>query len=559
LYNNSRLNSSHYLPNNADVSPTASKAVDSVYQIAYSYLKPSLTNKIKSFDFGKDFRTLTNYQKFVNYLQSFKNKKPKNDDNFNLISNLSTTNKDYCLNLILIAHLSLDDFKKLVINQINIQTKLAPNNFVKFRVGGSLDDVYLIVPTVKELFDKIVEEFCYLVIYTFYVKITNLYFVDYQTALKKSQDNRKKYKEFIKNNFSKEVIEAYRKEAKQFKAYKQEYEEYNKNIQTWFTKHRRFIRSIGRLNYLKYTGFYFGRCTALTATISDDYINDKRAIDNARLQLVRYLKQQGVRYYIVAKELGEQTNRLHYHYVLIDSPKLEHSDVINSWGIGYVYLQELKNKKIEEELDIEDTPKPNDDNVADGAIFYISKYLKKGLNLQFSRSWFKDGILRNDVYYLVEYDKATNQVRLNDFSKKYFNNKAFVTKNEFASFFAHYNIEDTKRVINNYNAKMNTYNLYDEEAEYHRGWVELAQKKANDYLKDDNIWGFEYWNNKFKEHQSLLIPMKQLLFKQEERMSIILCDLVEFKPFIPAPYLFFEPIQEPKLVKIYKKHCNYRC
>jgi len=558
LYNSNRLNSSsHYPPNNADVSLATTKVANSVYQLAYSYLKPILSNKIKSLDFGKDFKTLTSYQKFVSYLQSFK--KPKKDDddyNYNLISNLSTTNKDYCLNLILIAHLSFEDFKKLVINQINIQTKLAPNRFVKFRVGGDLDDVYLIVPTSNELFNKIVEDFCYLVIYTFYVALTKLYFVDYKTAYKKSQDNIKKYEDFIKNNFSKQDIEAYNKEAKQFEAYKQEYEEYNKNVQTWFTKHRRFIRSIGRLNYLKYINFYFGRCSALTATISDDFINDKRAIDNARLQLVRYLKKQGIKYYIVAKELGSQTNRLHYHYVIINAPKLNHEEVINAWGIGYVYLQELKNKKIEEELSIEDEPNPN---VADGAIFYISKYLKKGLNLQFSRSWFRDGILRNDVYYLVEYDKATNKVKLNDFSKKYFNNKAFVTKNEFRSFFAHYDVEDTKRVMNNYNAKMNTYNLYDEEVEYHRQWIELSQKKANDYLEDSNFWGFEYWNNKVKEHQSLLIPMKQLLFKQEERMSIILCDLIEFKPFISAPYRFFEPIQEPNLVKIYKKHCNYRC
>jgi len=559
LYNSNRLNSSpHYPPNNADVSLATSKVANSVYQLAYSHLKPSLSNKIKALDFGKDFKTLTGYQKLVNYLQSFKNKKPKSDDNFNLISNLSATNKDYCLNLILIARLSFEDFKRLVINQILIQKMLNPNTFVKFRVGGDLDDVYLIIPNNNsKLVDKIVEDFCYLVIYVFYIKITNLYFVDYQTALKKAQDNIKNYKDFIKNNFSKEVIEDYKKEAKQFEAYKEEYEEYNKNIQSWLTKHRRFIRSIGRLNYLKYIGFHFGRCTALTATISDEFINDKRAIDNARLQLVRYLKEQGIRYYIVAKELGSQTNRLHYHYVIINAPKLSHEEVINSWGIGYVYLQELKNKKIEEELSIEDTPKP--DNVADGAIFYISKYLKKGLNLQFSRSWFKDGILRNDVYYLVEYDKTTNQVKLNDFSKKYFNNKTFVTKNEFRSFFAHYDIEDTKRVMNNYNAKMNTYNLYDEEVDYHRSWIELSQKKANDYLEDNNIWGFKYWDNKVKEHQSLLMPMKQLLFKQEERMSIILCDLIEFKPIIPAPYRFFDVVEEPKLVKIYKKYHNYRC
>jgi hypothetical protein len=560
VYNTLRHNSCDVPPNTSKVSPTASKAVNSsVYQLAYSHLKPYLSDKIKSLDFGKDFKTLTSYQKFVSYLQSFKKpKKDDDDDNYNIISNLSTTNKDYCLNLILIAHLSIEQFKELVVNQISIQTKLSPNRFVKFRIGGSLDDVYLIVPTDVELFNKIVEDFCYLVIYTFYIKITKLYFVDYKTVYKKAQDNTKKYKDFVKNNYSKEVIEAYKKEAKQFKKYKQEYEEYNKNIQTWFTKHRRFIRSIGRLNYLKYINFYFGRCTALTATISDDYINDKRAIDNARLQLVRYLKDKGIKYYIVAKELGSENNRIHYHYVLINAPKLNHEEVINSWGIGYVYLQELKNKKIEEELSIEDTPNPND-NVADGAIFYISKYLKKGLNLQFSRSWFKDGILRNDVYYLVEYDKTTNKVKLNDFSKKYFNNKVFVTKNEFRSFFAHYDIEDTKRVINNYNAKMNTYNLYNEEVDFHRQWIEVAQKKANDYLEDNNFAGFDYWNNKVEEHKSLLIPMKQLLFKQEERMSIILCDLIEFKPFIPAPYRFFDITLELKLQKIYKKHCNYRC
>jgi hypothetical protein len=557
VYNTLRHNSCDVPPNTSKVSPTAFTAVNSsqtVYQLAYSYLEQNP----KALDFGKDFKTLTSYQKFIRYLKSFKKpKKDDNDDNYNLISNLSNTNKDYCLNLILISHLSLEDFKKLVTNQINIQTKLSPNNFVKFRLGGSLDDVYLIVPTSKELFNKIVEEFCYLVIYTFYHKITKLYFVDYQTILQKYKDNTKKYKDFVKNNFSKEVIESYNKEAKQFKKYKEEYEEYNKNIQTYFVKHRRFIRSIGRLNYLKYTKFYFGRCTALTATINDDYIDNPEAIRVARQRLVRYLKEQGVKYYIVAKELGSQTNRLHYHYVIINAPKLNHEEVINAWGIGYVYLQELKNNRIEEELSIEDVPKP--DNVADGAIFYISKYLKKGLNLQFSRSWFRDGILRNDVYYLVEYDKTTNQVKLNDFSRKYFDNKPYVTKNEFASFFAHYNIEDTQKTVKLHNAMLDVYNLYEEEFEYRKSWLKLSYMRALEYQKDFNFEGFEYWNNKFKEHQEAFFLIKELFSKQEERLSKVFYDSIEVKPVVDVPYRFFEPIQEPKLEQLFKKYHNYRC
>lgn len=155
-----------------------------------------------------------------------------------------------------------------------------------------------------------------------------------------------------------------------------------------YSQHRRFIRSINRLNYLQYIGFDFGRSTAITLTISNDYINNKVAIRNARDRFQRFLRRRGIRYYVVAKELGALNDRLHYHVVVFNCPFLDMQQVDKIWRIGQdIKFQEIKNIR--------------------GAIYYIVSYLKKGINLQFSRAFFKERLLSNDVFYTVQYDKKT--------------------------------------------------------------------------------------------------------------------------------------------------------
>jgi len=519
----------------------------SVFELAYSFLS---NPKVKNLDFGKDFKTKSSYQKLKAYLQSFKNPKPKPKDEDNKPFAFNLTNKDSIINFNLISHLSVERFKELITNQLLIQLKLSQTKtkFARFRLGGGLGSFYSIIPNdyTQEDLSSVSDGISYFIIYTFYHNILNFYYQDYQSTIQKSQTYSKQSEEFLKKHFSKEVIESYQKDSKKFKVYKKEYQEYCKNIQTKFTKHRRLIRTIQRLNYLRYTNFSFGRCTAFACGISNDYINNPESIRVARQRFARYLRSKGVRYYVVAKERGSKNDRLHYHYIAFNSPFLDHSEVINAWGLGYVYIQEVVNKKTKEP------------DIA-SAVFYLTRYLKKGLNFQFSRSWFKDGIIDNDVYYLIEFDKDTKQVHLNDYSKKFFNKRLFVSKNEFRSFFAHYDIEATQKTVKLHNTIMDVYNLYTEEADYIKSWLKISKDNSQKYLDNEDYQSYFYWDDKLKAYQEAFVPIQELLAKYEERLSKVFFDSIEVKKVIPAPYIFFEVKIESRLQKIYKKNCNYRC
>jgi hypothetical protein len=177
-----------------------------------------------------------------------------------------------------------------------------------------------------------------------------------------------------------------------------------------FSQRRRFIKSISRLDYLQWIGFNFGRCSALTLTISNDYIGDKHAIRNALNRQEDMLRRYGVRYYVIAKELGELHNREHFHAILFNAPKLDLQELDKVWRIGQdIKIKEIKNPR--------------------GGVFYITSYVKKGLNLQWSRAFFKNGLLSNGVYYLVKYDKATRQLYINNIW-----NAPFITKKDYDIF-----------------------------------------------------------------------------------------------------------------------------
>jgi hypothetical protein len=158
-----------------------------------------------------------------------------------------------------------------------------------------------------------------------------------------------------------------------------------------YSQYRRFVKSVSRLNYLQFSGFNFGRCTAITLTISNDYIGNKKAIRLALNRFEDMLKRKGIFYYVIVKELGDLTYRLHYHAILFNAPKLDMLEVDKVWRIGTdIKFQEVKGVR--------------------GGVYYLVSYVKKGLNLQWSRGFFKNGVLSNGVYYLVKYNKATSSV-----------------------------------------------------------------------------------------------------------------------------------------------------
>jgi len=181
-----------------------------------------------------------------------------------------------------------------------------------------------------------------------------------------------------------------------------------------YSKHRRFIRSINRINYLQYINFDFGRSTALTLTISDKFIDDDKAIINGLERVERYLKSIGVKYFIVSKEYGDLNNRLHFHIVAINCPYIEQDKINKVWGLSTrnVELQEITDYK----------------GGIVGGVAYLVDYIKKGVNLQFSRAFFKEGLIRNDVYYTVYYDKVFKRV----FPNPVFG--AYITKRDYKIF-----------------------------------------------------------------------------------------------------------------------------
>ena len=180
--------------------------------------------------------------------------------------------------------------------------------------------------------------------------------------------------------------------------------------QKTYSQHRRFIKSINRLNYLQFAGFNFGRCTSITLTISEDFIKDKKSIRCALNRFEDMLRAKAIPYYIIVKELGDLHDRQHYHVILFNAPFLDMNEVDKIWRVGSdIRFKEIKNVR--------------------GGVYYITSYIKKGLNLQWSRGFFKAGLLRNDVFYLVKYDKATRQLFINNIW-----NAPFITKKDYKIF-----------------------------------------------------------------------------------------------------------------------------
>ena len=189
-----------------------------------------------------------------------------------------------------------------------------------------------------------------------------------------------------------------------------------------YSQHRRQVKSLNRLNYLQYTHFDFGSTVFLTLTISDTYVNDKRAIYNAKKRLQRWLRRRGIKYYIIAKEYGALHGRLHYHLVIFQFPvKFETNQqardyknefIVPVWRIGFCDLERSYNKL--------------------GGVFYVVSYAKKGVNLQFSRAFFKERLLSNNVYYLLGYNKDTKKVGLYSPLSKIFG--AYVSKFDYEVF-----------------------------------------------------------------------------------------------------------------------------
>ena len=179
-----------------------------------------------------------------------------------------------------------------------------------------------------------------------------------------------------------------------------------------YSQYRRFVKSRSRLNYLQFIGFDFGRCSALTLTISNDYIGDKKAIRNALNRQEDMLRRYGIDKYIIAKEEGELHRREHFHAILFNAPKLDLQELDKVWRIGQdIKIKEIKNPR--------------------GGVFYLTSYIKKGLGLQWSRGFFKEGLLRNDVYYTLDYDKTTGIIT----PDKVFG--AYITKSDYFFFKSH--------------------------------------------------------------------------------------------------------------------------
>jgi hypothetical protein len=190
-----------------------------------------------------------------------------------------------------------------------------------------------------------------------------------------------------------------------------------------YSQFRRYVKSISRLNYLQFANFDFDRSTFLTLTINDDFIDDEKSIRYALNRVECYFRRKGIVYYIIVKELGTKTNRLHYHAILFNVSYLLIKVLRRFWRIGNIKIQEAKNSR--------------------GGVYYLVSYIKKGLNCQWSRGFFKNEILSNDVFYLVKYDKSTKQVYIDNIF-----NSPYVSKKDYKIFKGRLNKSEMALLIN---------------------------------------------------------------------------------------------------------------
>ena len=201
-----------------------------------------------------------------------------------------------------------------------------------------------------------------------------------------------------------------------------------------YSQYRRFVKSRSRLNYLQYIGFGFGRCSAITLTISSAYINDKKSIRYALNRFESMLRRKDIDKYIIAKEEGELHRREHFHAILFDAPFIPVSYQI-AREYALVHRLHLSERALRDNLDdiwrIGQDIKIKEIKNIRGGVFYLASYIKKGFYLQWSRGFFKESLLRNDVYYTLDYDKTTGIIT----PDKVFG--AYITKSDYFFFKSH--------------------------------------------------------------------------------------------------------------------------
>lgn len=181
-----------------------------------------------------------------------------------------------------------------------------------------------------------------------------------------------------------------------------------------YTLYRRYIVAINRLLYLKYVGFNFSnkKTSFIMLSISSQYYNDKKAILLSKMRVFRLLKRWGCDKYVIAKELGALKGRLHFHIVAFNCPF-----VPATYDIYLKYAKrkglELSERKLRDNLEnvwrIGGTHIEQGYGVENSALFYLIRYAKKGLRLQWSTG-FNSVMPLVGFIYNVQYNYQTKEV-----------------------------------------------------------------------------------------------------------------------------------------------------
>lgn len=180
-------------------------------------------------------------------------------------------------------------------------------------------------------------------------------------------------------------------------------------------EHRRFIVAINRLLYLRYFNYDFSNkhTSFITLSLSNLYVGDPRRIKLAKQKVFRLLKRWGCTQYVVAKELGALNGRLHFHIVAFQCPFIPANYKI------YAKYSARKNLNLSERKlrnNLQDVWGLGRSQVRQGygrensAVFYLIKYAKKGLRLQWC-SGFNVIMPLVGYIYNVQYDRKSDQVK----------------------------------------------------------------------------------------------------------------------------------------------------
>jgi hypothetical protein len=179
-------------------------------------------------------------------------------------------------------------------------------------------------------------------------------------------------------------------------------------------EHRRFIVAINRLLYLKYVGFDFSnkRTSFITLSLSNLYVGDVKRIHLAKEKVFRLLQRWGCDKYVIAKELGALRGRLHFHIIAFNCPFIP-----ASYDIYLKYSKrrglDLSERKLRNNL--KDVWRLGRSGIEQGygaensALFYLIKYAKKGLRLQWSTG-FNAVMPLVGFIYNVQYNYESREV-----------------------------------------------------------------------------------------------------------------------------------------------------